>query len=134
MGFDVKYEKDTEDSFELVLSDINRTAEITEKEMMQLVGNKAKAEIEAQLRRLKRTNVDRKGRPALADDVTISNRKDGWGNRVANIKGGKKTGTLWHLVNDGNLYSRPTFFIDTALNNLDKSIDGIWDKVNQMIK
>ena len=134
MGFDVKYEKDTEDSFELVLSDINRTAEITEKEMMQLVGNKAKAEIEAQLRRLKRTNVDRKGRPALADDVTISNRKDGWGNRVANIKGGKKTGTLWHLVNDGNLYSRPTFFIDAALNNLDKSIDGIWDKVNQMIK
>lgn len=134
MGFNIKYEQETQDAFALVIKDIEQTAETTEKEMLKLAGEKAKNEIEAQLRRLKRQNIDRSKRPALADDVKMSIKQDKWGGKVVKIQGGKKTGTLWHIVNDGNLHSRPTFFLDAALKNLDNSIDTLWDRIIQSVK
>lgn len=135
MGFDVKYQKESSnDGLEMFLAEIKNSAEITEKEMIKAAGERAKAEVEKQLQGIKRFNIDRKGRPALADDVKLSVRKNKWGQLTAQVKGGKLTGTLWHIVNDGNLHSRPTKFLDRALNNLDNAIDGLWEKVGAIMK
>lgn len=132
MGFKVKYnEESPQDGLEVMLKDIQVSAEVTEREMLKLAGNRAKEEVEKQLNHIKRADANRYGRPALADDVKLSIRKNNWGELTAQIKGGKKTGTLWHLVNEGNLYSRPTFFLDAAIRNLDNAIDGIWEKIDR---
>lgn len=142
MSFDFKYEKNTDgDNMEVFLQQIVKDAQLTEKEILREAGKKAEEEVVRNLSRIKRglydsrgRRVDRDGRPALADDVKLSVRKNKWGELTAQIKGGKNTGTLWHIVNDGNLYSTPTFFLDGALNNLDKAIDNIWDRVGKILK
>ena len=44
------------------------------------------------------------------------------------IGGGKKTGTLWHIVNDGAYRTRATHFIDAVLKNADSKVDEIQDR------
>lgn len=125
MGFKVDYREHNEDALETYLSSIVSDAEKTEKEMLQEASVKVKELVVASLNKHKRTLAARyKGRPAMADDVKINKSKG-----IAKIQGGKMTGTLWHLVNDGNLHSTPTHFMDEALSRLDGSIDKVWDEV-----
>lgn len=46
----------------------------------------------------------------------------------ATIGGGKATGTLWHIVNDGAYRTRATHFIDAVLKNTDNKVDEIIDR------
>lgn len=64
----------------------------------------------------------------MADDVRISTRKDEFGDTVVRVQGGKKTGTLWHIVNDGTYRSRPTHFMDLALNDVEAELESIVDQ------
>lgn len=130
MGLKVDYTEKDGESFDVFLKEITADSEQAERDMLREAGEQVKEYVVANLNRHRRAlTVRYKGRPAMADDVKISIRKDKWGGSYARVMGGKRTGTLWHLVNDGNLHSTPTHFMDEALNKLDSDIDNIWDEV-----
>lgn len=129
MSFNLDYKEDSGDTLDAYLSSIVEDSEKTEREMLKEAGDQVKEFVVANLNKHRRALAVRyKGRPAMADDVRVSVRTDKWGNRYARVLGGKMTGTLWHLVNDGNLHSQPTHFMDGAIKKLDQEIDKIWDK------
>ncbi len=130
MGFNVDYTEKDNNTFEVFLKGISAESEDAEKKMLKEAGEQVKKYVVANLNKHRRALAKRyKGRPAMADDVKISTRKDRNGNLSARVQGGKKTGSLWHIVNDGHLHSRPTHFMDDALKSLDGEIDQVWDKV-----
>lgn len=130
MGFKIEHQQKDNDTFEVFLKSIVTESEQTERDMLKEAGEQVKKFVVANLNKHRRILANRyNGRPAMADDVKISTRKDSDGNMSAKVQGGKKTGTLWHLVNDGNLHSQPTHFMDEALKSLDGAIDKTWDKV-----
>ena len=132
MSFSIDYQEKDKDGFNIFLSEIIADSEGIERKMLRDAGNKVKERVVANLNRHRRVLAVRyKNRPAMADDVRVSVRKDKYGNLVARVGGGKMTGTLWHLVNDGNLHSTATHFMDSAIKELDNSIDGIWDGVTK---
>jgi HK97 gp10 family phage protein len=131
MGCDISVKDDT-DKFEMYLSEIKNDCELTETKMLKAAGEKAEEFVIANLNKHKRTIASRyKGRPAMADDVKLSIRTDKYGDKYAKVMGGKKTGTLWHIVNDGNLHSQPTHFLDDVMKSLDDNIDAIWEEAER---
>lgn len=130
MGFKIDYREDNEDTLEAYLSGIVKDSEITADDMLDEAAETVKEYVVANLNKHRRSLAVRyKGRPAMADDVKINKSNLRSGNKSAKVQGGRKTGTLWHLVNDGNLHSSPTHFMDGALARLDGDIDKLWDKV-----
>ena len=124
MAFNVDYRGSGGDTLEVYLASIEEDSEKTEKEMLKEAGDKVKEYIVANLNKHRRVLAIRhKGRPAMADDVKISIRMGKRGYRSAKVMGGKMTGTLWHLVNDGNLHATGIHFMDGALARLEGSID-----------
>lgn len=122
-------QKEDGDNLGAFLSGIEIESVEIEKQMLKKSGEKAKELAVAELNKHRRVVEKRyKGRPAMADDVKVNIRTNKWGEKYVRVGGSKKTGTLWHLVNDGNLHSTPTHFMDNALNRLDGSIDEIWDE------
>lgn len=124
MALDMKI-KENGDTIEMFLKGIQTDSEELGLNLLKLAGEKAKQLVIANLNKHRRALAVRH-RPALADDVKLSIRKDKFGERYAQVSGGKRTGTLWHIVNDGNLYSRPTHFLDNAMQKLDEAIDEAW--------
>lgn len=130
MGFNLDYREYNDDTLEAYLSGVLNDSEEAEKKMLKEAGEEVKAFVVANLNKHRRAlSVRYKDRPAMADDVKISIKTGKFGERYARVMGGKMTGTLWHLVNDGNLHSTATHFMDGALANLDSNIDKVWDKV-----
>lgn len=130
MGFNVDYKESDGDTLGVYLNEIEKDSEKTEKEMLKEAGEELKEYVVANLNKHRRVIAVRyKGRPAMADDVKVYRRTSKWGDKYVKVQGGKMTGTLWHLVNDGNLHSTPTHFMDGALDRLDGSIDRLWDKI-----
>ncbi len=130
MGFNVDYTEKDNNTFEVFLKGISAESEEAERKMLKEAGEQVKKYVVANLNKHRRVLAKRyKGRPAMADDVRVSTRRDRGGNLVARVQGGKRTGSLWHLVNDGHLHAQPTHFMDNALKSLDGDIDDMWDKV-----
>jgi HK97 gp10 family phage protein len=130
MGFKMQYQQKDNDTFEVFLKSIATDSEQTERDMLKEAGEHVKKAVVANLNKHRRAIAKRyKGRPAMADDVRISTRRDRNDNLAVKVQGGPMTGTLWHLVNDGHLHAQPTHFMDNALKSLDSDIDYIWDKV-----
>ena len=130
MGFKVEHTEKDNDAFDVFLKGISAESEEAERKMLKEAGERVKKRVVVNLNKHRRILAKRyKNRPAMADDVKVSTRKDRGGNLVARVQGGKWTGTLWHLVNDGHLHAQPTHFMDDALKSLDSDIDDVWDKV-----
>lgn len=130
MGFNVDYTEKDNNTFEVFLKGISAESEEAEKKMLKEAGDQVKKAVVANLNKHRRALAKRyKGRPAMADDVRISTRRDRNDNLAVKVQGGPMTGTLWHLVNDGHLHAMPTHFMDDALKSLDGDIDDMWDKV-----
>lgn len=131
MGFDIKV-KDDIDELDIYLSGITNDSEELGTKMLKFTGEKVKEIIITNLNKHRRVlDVRYKGRPAMADDVKLSIRTDKYGEKYAKVMGGSKTGTLWHVVNDGNLHSRATHFMDNAMKELDGDIDYIWKEAER---
>lgn len=125
MSFEIKYQEHNEDTLEAFLYGIVRESDRTAKEMLEEAADLVKAYVVANLNKHRRVLAVRyKGRPAMADDVKISRSRGG-----IKVSGGRMTGTLWHIVNDGTLHTMGTHFMDGALARLDGSIDKIWDEM-----
>lgn len=132
MGFDLTYKEYNEDTLQAYLASISIEATDLEKKMLESASEEVKEQIVANLNKHRRIIAVRYGnRPAMADDVKTTIKTDTYGDKYAKVMGGKKTGTLWHLVNDGNLHSNPTHFMDNALKKLDKDIDKVWNKAER---
>lgn len=129
MGLNVKI-GESGDTLDLFLKGVQIDGENIGTNILKITGNKAKELVIANLNRHRRVLAVRH-RPALADDVKLSIRTDKFGDKYAKVMGGKQTGTLWHIVNDGNLYSTPTHFLDDAMNKLDEVIDELWNEVKE---
>ena len=128
MGLKVNYEEG-KDGLVVFLDGIQVECEKVEREMLQKSGDKVRELVIAELNKHRRVLAVRyKGRPAMADDVSRTTRTSRWGDRYVRVGGGRRTGTLWHLVNDGTLHSRATHFMDRALAKLDGDIDKMWDE------
>lgn len=129
MSFKIDYKENDADSFDVFLSAIEHESEEIEKKMLKVGGEQVKEYVVANLNKHRRVLAKRyNGRPAMADDVKVSVITVN-GRKVARVYGGKKTGTLWHLVNDGTLHAMGIHFIDGALARLDGSIDKLWDEI-----
>jgi len=129
MSFNLDFKENNADTLDTYLSSVLKDSDKTEKEMLKEAGEAVKVFVVKNLDKHRRILAIRyKGRPAMADDVKVSIRTNKWGNKYAKVMGGKMTGTLWHLVNDGNLHSTPTHFMDGAIDRLDQDIDKVWDK------
>lgn len=132
MGYNLTYSEHNEDTLEARLFGIEADSQELLEKMLKLAGERVKERVVAELNKHRRILATRyKGRPAMADDVRISTKADKYGEKTAKVMGGKKTGTLWHLVNDGNLHSQPTHFMDNAIKDLDRSIDEIWKEAER---
>lgn len=131
MGYDLKV-KDDIDELDIYLSGITDDSEELGLKILKSASEKVKDTIVANLNKHRRVLATRyKGRPAMADDVKVSVRTDKYGEKYAKVMGGSKTGTLWHIVNDGNLHSRATHFMDSAMKELDGDIDDIWKEAER---
>jgi len=129
MKFEVKYSQEDDDKLNAYLESILIDSVEAEREMLEKSGDRLKALVEIELNKIRRSVTKRyKDRPAMADDVRKNIRTGKWGHKYVRVSGGKKTGTLWHLVNDGTLHTHGTHFMDKALQNMDKDIDKIWDE------
>lgn len=64
----------------------------------------------------------------MADDVVIKIGKDKYGYRYAKVGGGKQTGTLWHIVNDGTYKNNATHFMDNVISESENEIQAIIDQ------
>lgn len=125
MGFKITQVKSEEAGLEVYLNEIEKLGEKKRDEMLKSAGEKAKELVTANLLKHKRILKERTKIP-FSDDVKLSIRTDKNGNKVARVHGGKSTGTLWHIVNDGTYRSKALHFLDKATADLDKEIDKMW--------
>lgn len=77
--------------------------------------------------KLNRLRTGQSDHAHLADDVVIKTGKDKYGYRYAKVGGGKKTGTLWHIVNDGTYKNKATHFMDETIKESETEIQQIID-------
>lgn len=110
---------------------INATDEVGEK-IMQKCASVLKVRVQGNLKSLQKTHFNKKGYPLkrtrevhMSDDVVIKTGKDKYGYRFAKVQGGKQTGTLWHLVNDGTFSTSATHFMDNAISEVESEIEMI---------
>lgn len=95
-------------------------------EVIDELGDITKKEAEKELKAIERKGKLYSGRTKhLYQDVIKTKQKKGL---VAVIKGGKETGTLWHIVDQGTYRSRPHHFINRVLNSVEGQIDKVLDK------
>lgn len=130
MGFSMRYEDS--DKLEAYLgsieTDCEKAGETVRKEGSKIIKAKAIGE----LNRLRSKN-NKAGHTHMADDVIISTRKDKWGDSITRIQGGKKTGTLWHLVNDGTYNANATHFMDKTIKSAESELNSMVDKAVEKI-
>lgn len=117
---------DEGNSIEVFLSDITNSVRIAEDAYLKKSGQILKKNIVNNLNRLK-TKQDTEQYTHMADDVQARIGKDKFGNKVMKIRGGKLTGTKWHLVNDGTYKSRPTHFMDFAVAQSETDLEALVD-------
>ena len=73
-------------------------------------------------------NSKKRRRVHMADDVRTMTKKDKYGDIIVKVQGGKQTGTLWHIVNDGTYRSRATHFMDGALADCEAAVESAVDE------
>ena len=90
---------------------------------LDLLADATYDEVVTQLKHVERRGKRYGLRSPMHRDVKKTKTKTG-----RRIQGGKYTGTLWHIVNDGTYRTRATHFLDATLKNIDNQVDSILDK------
>lgn len=130
MGMSIKYTENSKDTLSAFLNSIVQESDETADNMLKEAGQLLKEYVVANLNQHRRSIAVRyKGRPAMADDVKMTRSSSRSSGKFVKVQGGKQTGTLWHIVNDGNLHSVGIHFMDGALSRLDGNIDRLWAKM-----
>ena len=117
------------DKLEVVLGTLSRECERAGLDAQKEGAQVVKSEVIKRLNAIRTSDEKARTRiKHMCDDVQISTRKDEWGGTVVKVQGGKTTGTLWHIVNDGTYRTEPTHFMDLALNSIENDLENILDK------
>lgn len=118
-------------SMQTIITDVTKVEGLT----LNRCANIIKTRVEGNLKALKKTHYNKHGaklrRPRdihMADDVVIRSGKDKYGYRYVKVQGGKSTGTLWHIVNDGTFRNTATHFMDNAMSQAETDIQSIIDE------
>ena len=100
---------------------VGKTMEVADE-----LGNIGKEKSQQVLSNLKRRGKlpKKRGVHMYQDVKKVVSKKYGY----VSIGGGKKTGTLWHIVNDGTYKTKATHFMDSVLTAIDTASDKVWDK------
>lgn len=113
----IKYTEIESGSLEVFLSGIEEDASDIGLEIAEKSAEAAKELAIAKLFALKRAGRLPKSRQVhMFQDVKIYRQPSK--SRVQ-VGGGSKTGTLWHIVNDGTYRTKPTHFMDQVIKELD---------------
>ena len=124
MRFNMRYE-DT-DKLEVFLGKLETDCSIAGETIRREGAKIIKTKVIGELNRL-RSKTNKLDYTHMADDVRISTRKDQYGDSVTRIQGGRKTGTKWHLVNDGTYKTNATHFMDRAINESEAELQSVID-------
>ena len=127
------------DNISAYLDNMMNTCNDVGKTIRRIVAARMKKDVVSQLNAVRYFPKNKDGSPGkrpreihMADDVHIVTTKDKFGYEVTKVQGGKKTGPLWHLVNDGVYEKAGNHFMDNTLNRaddfIDKSIDDVMRK------
>lgn len=126
---------DEGDTLTVYLEKMLNSCDDTGKKIRKIVSLRIKSDLVTQLRAMKYIPRNKDGSTGkrqreihMADDVHITNRKDRLGYEVTRINGGKQTGTLWHILNDGNYGHPGNHFMDNTLSKVDDFIDKTIDE------
>lgn len=133
-GFELKITDTSGNELKNFLGDIIKDADMVGDDILKEAAKIIKVRVEGNLRNLQKKRYNKSGyelkRPReihMADDVTIKFSNDKHGYRVAKIVGGKYTGTLWHIVNNGTYLAKATHFMDKSINQSDIQIESALD-------
>lgn len=127
MSMKMRYE-DT-DKLEVMLGSISRDCEKAGLDAQKECAKVVKREVIRRLSSIRTPDKEARERiKHMADDVQVSTTKDKYGGTVVKVRGGKATGTLWHIVNDGTYRSEPTHFMDLALSSVENELEKIIDE------
>lgn len=120
MGFNV-----TEDGFEAWIGGMVGDIGEAEERILKKSGKAIKGNVKINL---KRSTVDKPDYKHMIDDIQESTYKNKYGNKTTRVRGGKKTGRKWHLLNDGTYKMDATHFMDKSLIQSEEEINSIIDE------
>lgn len=123
MAFKMKIDND-----EIDLSVLVKNAVLAGDNMLKKCGNIIKARAIGNLNAIKNSRDKRPREIHMANDVTVKIAKDKYGYKLVKIGGGKQTGTLWHIVNDGTYRSKATHFMDKLIQESEAEVQQIIDE------
>lgn len=117
------------DKLEVVLGTLSRECEKAGLDAQKEGAQVVRSEVVKRLQAIRTKGEKARTRiKHMCDDVQIITRKDEWGGAVVRVQGGKSTGTLWHIVNDGTYRTQATHFMDLALDSIENDLESILDK------
>ena len=129
--------KGATDSIRANIEKMENSMRVGRDQCLKIIGMTVKANVEGSIPRSEYTvrYLKKKGKVArvhMADDVEYKLKSSRAMGRYVSVGGGKSTGTLWHLVNDGHAaedgtYVPGTFFIEKSLSKSDEEINSIID-------
>ena len=120
------------DSIDVVLGDLIETCKSVGLNAQKESAKAVKKAIIKNLNNIK--SDDQKQMKHMCEDVHIKTTQDEYGDVVVKVQGGKATGTLWHIVNDGSYNkrygkrNRATHFMDISLNEVEQEIESAIDE------
>ena len=104
----------------------NAVIEVTE-ELAKIT----KEESEKELQKLQRTTKLPKGRKKhMYQDVIITRSKR---YKKVEVGGGRETGSLWHIVNDGTYRTKATHFMSNIINRIESVAEAAWEKAGRKL-
>lgn len=133
MGIKLSYQ----DSNEItgVVDDILKDLKITKEQALKLMRPRIKRIAVDELRKIRRIkniqkhryreNGERRRNVHLYQDVITKITKDEYGDQILKVGGGSRTGTLWHIVNDGTYKTQATHFMDRIIEKAEKEFDDL---------
>ncbi len=124
MAFNIKNEGD---EIKIFLDELLKDTENIEENYLKEASKIMKSNVEKNLNQL-RTKTNNPNYKHMADDVTSGITKDQYGYKIARVRGGRRTGTKWHLVNDGTYRSTATHFMDFAIKQTERDLERIADE------
>lgn len=121
----------TDDGMDLTL--LIRDSEGVAEKVLSKARSILKTRVTSKLKAMEYKATNKDGTPKkhrdihMWEDVQTKISTDKYGYKVLKIGGGKKTGTLWHIVNDGTYRTPATHFMDDTISQSENEIQRLID-------
>lgn len=114
----------------IIFKNISEVGEQAEGEILDILRREGQKIVVSKLKHIKRKEgFTGKRKRHMYQDVRARKKKDKKNGACVIISGGKETGSLWHIVNDGTYKTPATHFMDRAMDELDTLSEYVIDNV-----